>query len=795
MEGRPSAGRAASRLEVDWRRAMVVVFLGALLSLAIRAPLGSSGVAIAQTPDRPSSNRQSPDMNSAKAKSSNRGAPLAESSQATSESEAFLDQHVATRGFSLGRPTSISLSPDGKTIYFLRSGPRSFSRDLYAHEVVSNRTRLVLSAESLLGKEGEVLSAEELARRERARSTARGLASYDLSKDGKTLLVPLSGRLFVGSPQTGEFRELKSDGGYPIDPRLSPDAKHLAVVRDGELYVRDLATDVETRLTPPGGAGVTRGLAEFVAQEEMGRFEGYWWSPDSEWLAYQETDESQVEELRIGDPLHPEKPPRVFRYPRPGKANATVRLRLVSRAGGEPISVEWDHDGFPYLAAVEWKERLAPLTIVTQNRAQTELRLLAVDLTTGDTREIGHESDAAWINLQPGTPRWLASGEAFLWLTERDGAWRLESRKPGAATGQFLTEASLGLRRLVDVDEKRQVAIVLASPDPTQMQVYEAPLDPSRGPPWAWSDGPGQHSAVFSANFEMAVETYALASGERAHAVVTRGGKRRGELESVAERPPFLPRAEFVEVGESRLRAVVIRPRDFDAAKRYPVIVHVYGGPHAQMVTLQPYSYLMDQWMADRGYIVVSIDGRGTPSRGRDWERAIQGNFIDAPLADQVAGLQALGSRFPEMDLGRVGVYGWSFGGYFAAMAVARRGDVFHAAVAGAPVSDWLDYDTHYTERYLGVPEGDAKSYEASSVLTYIKDLRRPLLLIHGTADDNVYFSHSLKIANELLKLGLTSDFLPLAGHTHMVADPTTVKAIQRRTIEYFDTHVRGKRD
>jgi dipeptidyl-peptidase-4 len=195
--------------------------------------------------------------------------------------------------------------------------------------------------------------------------------------------------------------------------------------------------------------------------------------------------------------------------------------------------------------------------------------------------------------------------------------------------------------------------------------------------------------------------------------------------------------------------------------------------------------------VADHGFVVVSIDGRGTPARGRDWERVIQGNLIDAPLADQVAGLQALAASYPELDLSRVGIYGWSFGGYFAAMAVMRRPDVFHVAVAGAPVADWHDYDTHYTERYLGLPDQHPEAYEHSSVLTYARQLRRPLLLIHGTADDNVYFLHSLKISDALFRAGIEHDFLPLSGHTHMVADPAITRLVNTRIVDYLVEHLR----
>jgi dipeptidyl-peptidase-4 len=264
-----------------------------------------------------------------------------------------------------------------------------------------------------------------------------------------------------------------------------------------------------------------------------------------------------------------------------------------------------------------------------------------------------------------------------------------------------------------------------------------------------------------------------------------------GELPSVAEEPPFVPNAELLKVGEGDgYHAAVVRPRQFKAGTNYPVIAHVYGGPTHQVVTASMGTRLIDQWLADQGFIVVSVDNRGTPGRGRAWEKAVRDKFGSVPLADQVAGLKALGRKFPEMDMERTGVYGWSFGGYLAALAVLREPDVFKAAVAGAPVVDWLDYDTHYTERYLGLPDKHSAAYSEASLLTYADELRRPLLLIHGTADDNVYFRHTLKLANALFRAGREFDLLPLPGLTHMVPDPVVMQRMYGRFAAYFKKHL-----
>lgn len=712
----------------------------------------------------------------------------------------FLEQYAETGGFNLGRPTSATITPDGKVL-FLRSGPRTFVRDLYEFDPATGQERVLLTAEKILQGQSEQLTAEELARRERQRSTARGIASFQLSDDGKQLLVPLSGQLYVIDRASGDVKKLPDEGGSPVDARFSPNGKLVACVRSGDLYVIDVAAGTQLRLTSTASETLSNATAEFVAQEEMGRFAGYWWSPDSKRLVYQETEEKDVEVLRITDPAHPERAPNTFRYPRPGRTNASVRLGVVPVTGGEATWVDWDHAKYPYLATVKWAKR-APLTILVQNREQTAEELLSVDAENGKTSLLLRETDPAWVNLEQSCPWWLDEGKRFLWITERDGARQLELRQRDGELIRALTPVDFGLRGLVDVDEKGKKLYVSGSPTPTQSQVYELSLDDPQAKPKPLTNEPGLHSMEFSKDFQTRYHAHSAPGVRPTQRIERADGAVAGELKSAAERPPFEANIEFTQVAAPvegvdkplEFEALVIRPRDFQAGRKYPVIVSVYGGPGSQTV-LQSYGHHLLQWMADHGFIVVSLDGRGTPERGRDWERVIKGDLITVPLRDQVAGLQALGKKYPEMDLSRVGIYGWSFGGYFSAMAAMQRPDVYHAAIAGAPVVDWLDYDTHYTERYLGVPNSekleDDPAYKRSNVLTYAEGLQRPLLFIHGTADDNVYFAHSVKAADALFRAGKPFDFLPLAGQTHMVAEPTMVRRRGEAVMDFFLRHLR----
>jgi dipeptidyl-peptidase 4 len=704
----------------------------------------------------------------------------------------FLSQYAATSRFRRGKPASISLTPDGSAVLFLRSGPRSVVQDLYEYDVATGRERLLLTADSLLAGGDERLTVEELARRERQRQTARGIASYHLSRDGRRILVPLSGRLFVIERTGGAVRELKGAAGFPIDPRFSPDGSRVACVRDKDLHVIDVATGVERRLTHEGGGAITFGEAEFVAQEEMDRDEGYWWSPDGGTIACQRTDVTGVEVLSISDPAHPERAPQTWPYPRPGKKNADVTLGLIPVAGGATTWVTWDRARYPYLATVVWEPN-APLTILVQNRTQTEEVLLAVDPATGATAPLLTERDDAWINLFGGMPRWFKDGRSFLWMTERNGAPQLELRARDGKLVRAITPPEPGLRAGVDLDETRGVAWVRGGDDPTQIHLYRVPLDPRRGRRVQATSGPGVHGGIVSRDGSVWVHTSSPLAGPSTWVVRGHDDRERGTLRSVAEMPSISPRPEFTTVGDSlRFHAVILRPGDFDRNRRYPVIVSVYGGPHSQTVTASAQNYLVQQWMADQGFIVVSIDGRGTPGRGRAWERAIKGDLIDLPLRDQATALQALGARNPEMDLSRVGVTGGSFGGYFVALALERRPDVFHAGSAWAPVADWLDYDTHYTERYMGLPEQNESGYRASSALTWAKDLTRPLLIMHGTADDNVYFLHSLKLCDALVRGDREFELVPLRGYTHQLADSLGVMQVNQRIIRHFRRHLRA---
>lgn len=715
-------------------------------------------------------------------------AGLAEDSDAL---KYFVDA-AETRNFTLGRPLSPKFTPDGAHVVFLRAtSPRDPTLRLYEFTLATGIERELLSPEQLLGGAAENLTAEEKARRERQRQSLKGFTSYQMARDGTRLLVVLSGRVYLINRADQKFTELPGDSW--IDPRFSPDGRFVAGVRERELHVVELATNTATQLTHGANQFISHGTAEFVAQEEMDRHEGYWWSPDSTHLIYQQTDESEVETRYIANALHPEEKPASFPYPKAGSPNAKVRLGLIARTGGTTTWIDWDAARYPYVTRVDWSNTRAPATILVQNREQTEQVLYAIDPGSGAVNELLRETDPAWLELdnEAELPVWLADGSRFLWTTERRGAWQVELREASGQLVREITPISFTYRGLIGLHESGGAIVVRGSRgDPREVHLWRFPL--AAGPGTPLTREIGHHSAVLHGATGRLVHTFDHFTGRYGVQVITANGEPVAMLRVTAEMPPRLPTTELTRAASvPEMDAAITRPHDFQPGRKYPVILQVYAGPTSKRVNAVIRDYLPDQWMANLGYIVVRLDGRGTPWRGRDWQRIIKFNFIDTALNDQIAGLHALGTQYPELDLSRVGVTGWSWGGYFAAMAAMRRPDVFRAGVVGAPVITWENYDTHYTERYLGTPQANPEAYRVSNVTTYVNELRRPLLLIHGLTDDNVYFQHTLQLADALFMAGKPYDLLPMLG-THMIADPKVRLRLQQRIMDFLGEHLKG---
>jgi dipeptidyl-peptidase-4 len=654
---------------------------------------------------------------------------------------------------------------------------------LWVLDVADGTERLVADPRRLGGPAQENgaeadLPPEERARRERVREQAGGIVTYATDKDLTLAVFPWSGRVWtVDLSQPGASTANTSAAevavtGTALDPRPDPTGKRLAYVSAGALRVTSLvggnggggpageSTADQVLADPRGAAGVTFGLAEFIAAEEMGRTRGYWWSPDGSALLVARVDETPVHRWHIADPANPERPSAVVAYPAAGTPNAAVSL-LLARLDGTAADVDTGGDAFPYLVTASWEDGHDPLVVV-QSRDQRTVRLLTVDPGTGRSAVLHEDTDPVWLEIVPGVPAWTADGR-LVWTADREDTCRLLVGPPGAL--EPVTPPGLQVRGVLGVDG--DTVLFQASDDPTEIGL--------------WAHSPGGLSRITDGG---TIETGTSGGGttvvagrgpddDRAAVRVHRDERVVAEIASLAEIPALpAPRPVLFSAGAREIRTAVLFPSWHQPGQRLPVLLDPYGGPHAQRVLKSRASYLTAQWFAEHGFAVVIADGRGTPARGPAWERAVAGDLAGPALEDQVEALGEAAARHQDLDTGRVAIRGWSFGGFLAALAVLRRPDVFHAAIAGAPVTDWRLYDTHYTERYLGNPVEDASPYERSSLKidTERGAVHRPLMLIHGLADDNVVVAHTLRLSGALLTAGYPHTVLPLSGITHMAS-------------------------
>ncbi|MFJ2898935.1 prolyl oligopeptidase family serine peptidase [Streptomyces sp. NPDC087218] len=684
----------------------------------------------------------------------------------TSQKISFPRQHARTMRFSLGAPRAFTVSPDGERVVFIRSesGTDRTGR-LWVLDLPKDgapEERVVADPVALLGGSQERLSAQERARRERSREGSSGIVGYAVDAAAELAAFALSGKVYVAELRAGTTRALPVPGPV-IDPRPSPDGRHVAYVSKGELRVVGAEGDGDRALAEPDGANVTYGLAEFIAAEEMQRSRGFWWSPQSDRLLVARVDDSPVRRWWISDPAHPDRKPAEVAYPAAGTPNAEVRL-FVLGLDGTRTEVVWDRVRHPYLVQVHWSSNGAPLLLV-QARDQRSQLFLAVDPETGATRTVHADEDPVWLEIFPGVPAW-APGGRLVRIADEGGARVL------AVGDRPLTGAQLQLQAVLDIGESDILVAAsageeAAAPEVGETHVYRVnELGVERV-----SEGAGVHSAVRAGGVTVMVSRVPDRPGVRVE--VFRDGKPVATVADRSERPVLSARPHLTEGGARRIPCAVLLPEGYDESDGpLPVLMDPYGGPHGRRVLAAHHPHLTSQWFADQGFAVVVADGRGTPGRSPGWEKAIKDDMARVVVNDQVEALHALADRFP-LDLGKVAIRGWSFGGYLAALAVLRRPDVFHAAVVGAPVTDQRLYDTHYTERYLGDPAEQPEVYARNSVITdeglsEAADQVRPMMIVHGLADDNVVVAHSLRLSSALLSAGRPHEVLPLSGVTHM---------------------------
>ena len=654
--------------------------------------------------------------------------------------DTFPRQHARTQRLTLGEPRNFTVSPDGTRVVFARSASGSDPvNQLWSLDVAFGAEKCLFDPRAAVESAGE-LTAEERRRRERAREGAGGVVAYAFDVATTIATTVLGGQLFAIDLVAGGAKPVPVDTGV-FDARPSPDGSSIAYTRAGRLYVANAAGD-EREIAGDDDPNVTWGLAEFIAAEEMGRQRGYWWSPDGRHIAATRVDVSHVPVWHIADPANPATPAGEHRYPAAGATNAEVSLWIIDVTTKERTRV--DLPAHEYLNSVAWSA--AGLIAQVQSRDQRSVTIVRIDETTGNCATIGTDSDPSWVELVPGSPALQPNG-SLVTCADR-GVRRI------LVDGVVATPDNLQVRAIVSVGDE----VVFCANDvstPWFQGVYTLGPEGLRvvaaGDVVVSASHGGGRTVVRESSLRDPRATFRVVDGP--------------SIANHAETMLVSPNVRIVEVAGCAV--AIVSPNDGEVTE-LPVLFDPYGGPHAQRVVATQMAFATSQWFADQGFIVVVADGRGTPGRGSAYERAVHGDLAAPVLADQVAVLDALGAIEPRADLSRVAIRGWSFGGYLAALAVLRRPDKFHCAVAGAPVTDWVLYDTHYTERYLGKPATDAVNYDRTNLVAEAASLTRPLLLIHGLADDNVVAAHTLQLSSALLAAGCDHEVLPLSGVTHM---------------------------
>src|ERR1700730_6060692 len=709
-----------------------------------------------------------------------------------SMTESFPRQQARTRGFRLGVPRAFHVSPDGERITFLRSKAGDDPVTcLWEADAGTGEARLVADPRTF-GADEETLPAEERARRERVRETAAGIVAYATDRAATLAVFALSGQVYAvplgGAAASGAAAapRLVPSKAPALDPRPDPTGARVAYVHDGALRVIDLNTGEDTVIAQE--EGVTFGLAEFVAAEAMGRSRGYWWSPDGGKLLVARVDESGLARWHIADPAIRDTPPAEVPAPAAGTANADVSLLVATlpeatqddtvHIAQTPLAVippasarlaevaGWDPRVFPYLVNAAWGD---DLLLVVQTRDQKTMRI--VNAVTGAV--VREDTDPQWTDVVEGVPAQLASGD-IVWAGI-SGDTRGLIIAPAAELAAATPVTPQGLQVQAVIAAVGDDVLFTGSTESTEVGVWR--YGPAGLTPVATE--PGVHARA-AAGGTTVLARRTLATSDLT-VRIARAGTVTGNIASLAQRPNLPhPAPRFFAAGPTGIRTAVLFPSWHQPGTKLPVLMDPYGGPGMRRVVKTASMFLTSQWFAEQGFAVVVADGRETPGRGPSWDKTIAGDFASGVLEDQVTALGAAAEQFTDLDENRVVIRGWSFGGSLSALAVLRRPDVFRAGVAGAPPTDWRLYDTHYTERYLGDPATNAAAYQVSSLLDdpqrAVQSVIRPLLIIHGLADDNVFVAHSLRLSSALLAAGYPHSVLPLSGITHMTAQGTVAE-------------------
>ncbi|MDX1705849.1 S9 family peptidase [Pseudidiomarina sp.] len=702
-------------------------------------------------------------------------------------------------------PQQLRFAPRGNHISYLKgSVTQPDVYDLWLYSIRDDKHRLLVAAKELTQDPSQVSAAEQ-ARRERQRIRADGIVEYHWSPDGQSLLFPLAGQLYLYNIATATTTTLTSSTMSATDARFSPAGSYVSFIHEHNLWLVDLPTTSLRQLTTDGSLDQMYGTAEFVAQEEMKRMTGYWWSPDEQRIALTRVDKTPIATTVRADVSGTGLVQQ--RYPYAGSANALVDLGILTVPdAAEKTTVTWlnlaEHHGDGYLARVDWVTDSKRLGYQWQNRSQNQLGLYLLD---AEQPVAGHnlvlqESAPTWVNLHDDLI-FLNDARHFIWASERSGYKHLYLYRLDGSLIRQLTSGDWMVDQVSRVDETTGYIYFTGRKDtPLERHLYRASMNTSNpSQPTRLSDRDGMHEITFGADARSYIDYFSSSTQPPQVSLHGPTGERiswlhQNQLDNSHPLAPYLTNWQFPEFGHltaadgQRLYYRLTRPTQFVDNQRYPVIVMVYGGPRAQRVT-NSWGHYFSQYLAQQGYVVFQLDNRGSGNRGRQFETGIYRQLAMLEVEDQRRGAEFV-RQLPFVDPDRVGVFGHSYGGYLALHLILRADDLFSAAVAGAPVTDWSLYDTHYTERYLGTPQNNAEGYQQASVLTYSDQLKKPLLIYHGLADDNVLFEHSGKLFKAFQDKALPFEMMAYPGKQHGLSGRATSIHRYQLIADFFARHL-----
>ncbi|MYM65480.1 alpha/beta fold hydrolase [Pseudoduganella sp. FT55W] len=695
---------------------------------------------------------------------------------------------------------SLKVSPDGARVTFLRGrDDNQFQLDLWEYNLKDKSTHRLVDSKILVAEEN--LSDAEKARRERERTASfKGILSYSWSPDGKRLLVPIAGNLYLVDVSKPDQARMVASGNV-LDPKISPQGRYVSFVRDQNLFVIDLSTGKEKQLTTDGKGTIHNGEAEFIAQEEMSQTTGYYWAPDDSAIAYKRYDESPVPIARRFEIYADRTDVIEQRYPAAGDPNVLVELKIVSPVSGEIRDVDLGANKDIYLVRADWAANSKAVLFQRQSRDQKTLELVSVDAATLAQKVLITETSKTWVSIFDDL-RFLSNNKGFIWSSERTGRKHLYLYDMNGKLLHAISKGEWGVEQLLAVDEKSGRVFVESNRDAViDNQTYALKLDGSTADkPVRLTQGDGWHNTSFARNGEVFVDTYSNPDTPPQVSIRRPDGSmvewlERNELNANHPYGKYLDSHLKTEYGTLKakdgqtLYYSMIKPANFNPAKKYPVFLFTYGGPHSQRVQ-RTWGNFFDQYMAQQGFIVWRLDNRGSGRRERAFTDAIYHQLGRVEVEDQLTGVEWLGKQ-SYVDPKRVGVFGWSYGGFMTLRLLAEASDKIAMGVSVAPVTDWTLYDTHYTEQFMGTPKENPAGYEYSGVYSHLDGLKSPLLLIHGMADDNVLFTNTTRMIDALVKRNVQFELMTYPGGKHGISGRPSQRHVYGKIEAFFKKNLK----